>query len=255
MIELKTATEIDRMREAGRVVAATLEAVRRHAQAGVSLAELDEVARAMIEQAGAKPAFLHYWPNWAPSPFPGVICTSVNDVVVHGIPGPYRLAEGDVVSIDCGASVDGWHGDAAVTFPIGPSTQQDRMLLETTQAALQDGIAAAVPGNRIGDVSRAIGVVGRSGGYGIPDLLGGHGIGRRMHEAPFVPNDGRAGQGTPLRPGMVLAIEPMLLTGGRDSFEYAADGWSLHTGDGTRSAHMEHTVAITEHGPRVLTIA
>lgn len=255
MIELKTATEVERMREAGRVVAAALDAVRSHAQVGVTLAELDEVARVVIEQAGAKPAFLHYWPKWAPSPFPAVVCASVNDVVVHGIPGSYRLVKGDLVSVDCGASVDGWHGDAAVTFPVGSIVPQDRVLLEATQNALQDGIAAAIPGNRIGDVSRAIGVVGRSGGYGIPDGLGGHGIGRRMHEAPFVPNDGRAGQGTPLRPGMVLAIEPMLLAGGRDSVDCAEDGWSLHTGNGTRAAHMEHTVAVTEDGPRVLTVA
>lgn len=254
MIELKTKTELDVMREAGRVVAQALEAVRGHARVGIPLRELDELARDVIRDAGAAPLFLGYHPRWAPSPFPGVLCLSVNDVIVHGTPGPYRLADGDLLSVDCGARVDGWCGDAAITFSVGSARPEDVTLLETTQQGLEDGIVAAVAGNRIGDIARTIGVVGRSAGYGIPSRLGGHGIGREMHEAPFVPNDGRPATGPHLRPGMVVAIEPMFLAGGRDDYDTGDDGWSLHTGDGSRAAHVEHTVAITEDGPHVLTV-
>jgi methionyl aminopeptidase len=253
MIELKTKTELDVMREAGRVVAEALAAVRASARVGVSLRELDDIARTVIHDAGAAPVFLGYHPNWAPTPFPGVICASVNDVIVHGVPVASRLADGDLVSIDCGARVDGWCGDAAITFPVGTGRPEDLVLLRTTEQALEDGIGSARPGGRIGDISRAIGVVGRSAGYGIPGQVGGHGIGREMHEAPFVPNDGRAGTGMHLRPGMVVALEPMFLAGGHDSYHAGDDGWSLHTSDGSRAAHIEHTVAITEDGPQVLT--
>ncbi|MCI2416556.1 type I methionyl aminopeptidase [Saccharopolyspora sp. K220] len=253
MIELKTATEIDVLREAGRIVANALHAVRAHATVGTSLRELDELARTVITDAGAQPVFLGYRPNWAPTPFPGVICASVNDAIVHGIPNRQRLADGDLVSIDCGARVQGWVGDAAITFSVGTARPADVLLTETTAQALADGIAAAQPGGRIGDISRAIGLVGRSAGYGIPGPLGGHGVGRDMHEAPFVPNDGSPGRGAPLRPGLVLAIEPMFLAGGHDDIRTAEDGWTVCTGDGSRAAHVEHTIAITEDGPRVLT--
>ena len=252
MIELKTVTELDAMREAGRVVAAALDAVRRHATVGSSLQELDELARTVIHDAGAAPLFEGYHPNWAPSPFPGVVCASVNDVVVHGIPGRQRLADGDLVSIDCGASVDGWCGDAAITFTVGTARPEDTDLIGTTRQALDDGISTARPGGHLGDISHAIGLVGRSAGYGMPATLGGHGIGRAMHEAPFVPNEGPAGRGTPLRPGMVLALEPMLLGGG-DAVRDDADGWTVRTADSARAAHIEHTVAITDNGPEVLT--
>ncbi len=254
MIELKTEAEIETMREAGRVVATALHAAREHARAGTELRELDEVVRSVIDEAGAKPSFLHYRPRWAPTPFPGVLCCSVNDVVVHGIPDSTRLTTGDLVSIDCGASLDGWHGDAAVTFGVGPLADDDARMLRIADHALQDGIAAAVPGNRTGDISRAVGVVVRSAGFGVPAQLGGHGIGRDLHQAPFVPNDGRPATGTPLRSGMVLAIEPMLLGGGDDDVRGSDDGWALRTGDGSRAAHVEHTVAITDSGPRVLTV-
>ncbi|GAA2793803.1 type I methionyl aminopeptidase [Saccharopolyspora taberi] len=252
MIELKTAAELDAIRQAGRVVAAALAATREHAAVGTSLRELDDLARTVIGEAGAEPLFLGYRPNWAPTPFPGVVCASVNDAVVHGIPGPGRLADGDLVSIDCGARVDGWCADAAITFTVGTARPGDLDLIRTTQQALDDGIAAARPGGRLGDISHAIGLVGRSAGYGMPASLGGHGIGREMHEAPFVPNEGRAGRGTPLRPGMVLALEPMLLAGG-DAVADADDGWTVRTADGGRAAHVEHTVAITGNGPVVLT--
>jgi methionyl aminopeptidase len=253
VIELKTPTEIERLRESGRVVAAALAAVTDHVHPGTRLRELDEIAAAVLAEAGAKPAFLHYQPTWAPGPFPAVLCTSVNDTIVHGIPDDTVLADGDLLSIDCGASLDGWYGDAAITLPVGAVTDDEHALLETTRNALEDALAAAQPGARLGDLSHAIGLVGRSAGYGIPGKLGGHGIGRRMHEPPFVPNDGRPGKGAPLRPGMVLAIEPVFLAGGLDSLEHAEDGWAVLTGDGSRAAHVEHTVAITEDGPRVLT--
>lgn len=254
MIELKTAGELDAMREAGRVVARALEAIRGHIEPGVELRELDDIARSVLHEAQAAPAFLGYHPGWAPSPFPAVICASVNDVIVHGIPGDGRISDGDVVSIDFGAVVDGWCGDAAISVAAGTADAGDGALMEITRQALYDGIAAARPGARIGDVSHAIGIVGRGAGYGIPADLGGHGVGRAMHEAPFVPNDGKPGRGVPLRPGMVIAIEPMFTAGGQDSYEAAEDGWALHTSDGSRAAHAEHTVAITGDGPVVLTV-
>lgn len=253
MVELKTRSELDVMREAGRVVANALDAVRQRAAVGVSLVELDEVAADVIASAGATSSFRHYRPRWAPTPFPGVICSSVNDVIVHGIPDGYRLREGDLVSIDCGASLDGFHGDAAISFTIGAHDHADAELIRHTRQALEAGIAAARVGNRLGDVSHAVGQVGRGAGYGIPSGFGGHGVGRQMHEDPPVPNEGRPGRGLPLRPGLVIAIEPMLMAGGRDEFHTAPDGWALCTTDGSRAAHFEHTIAVTEDGPVVLT--
>ncbi|HEU5473226.1 MAG TPA: type I methionyl aminopeptidase [Actinophytocola sp.] len=253
MVELKNDAELAVMREAGRVVATALAAVREHAAPGVSLLELDAVAAEMISRAGATSSFLNYHPHFAPTPFPGVICTSVNDVIVHGIPDDYRLRTGDLVSIDCGACLDGFHGDSAISFTIGPPTEADATLIGDTAAALAAGVAAATPGARLGDVSHAVGEVGRAAGYGIPQGFGGHGVGRRMHEDPSVPNEGRPGRGLPLRPGLVIAIEPMFMAGGRDRFVTGPDGWALRTADGSRAAHAEHTVAVTEAGPVVLT--
>lgn len=253
MVELKTADELDVMREAGRVVATALAACRKEAAVGVSLRELDTVAADVLSSFGATSSFQHYHPHFAPTPFPAVICASVNDVIVHGIPSDYRLRDGDVLSVDFGACVDGFHGDAAITFVVGDGSAEDRRLIATTQEALDAGIAAAKPGGRLGDISHAVGVVGRAAGYGIPEGFGGHGVGRRMHEEPSVPNEGRAGRGLPLRPGLVLAIEPMFMAGGRDPFTVDEDGWSLRTADGSRAAHIEHTVAVTENGPRILT--
>ncbi|GGL06121.1 methionine aminopeptidase [Sphaerisporangium melleum] len=254
MVEIKDDAAMDAMREAGRVVGRALEAVRAAATVGVSLLELDEAARAVLAEAGARSPFLGYRPSFAPTPFPAVICTSVNDAIVHGIPTGYRLRDGDLVSIDCGAEVDGWTGDAATSFTVGTPRPGDLELIEATRRALDAGIAAAVAGNRIGDISHAIGAVAREAGCGMPADFGGHGIGRRMHEDPPVPNRGRPGRGYPLRHGLTLAIEPMLMSGGADDYHSAADGWTLLTTDGSRAAHMEHTVAITEDGPRVLTL-
>ncbi|WP_328758682.1 type I methionyl aminopeptidase [Streptomyces sp. NBC_00271] len=253
MVELKTDTSIDEMYEAGQVVGRALTAVRKVADVGVSLLELDEVAHQVLRDAGAGSPFLGYRPSFAPTPFPAVICASVNDAIVHGIPTGYRLRDGDLVSIDFGAELGGWVGDSAISFIAGEPRVADARLVETAERALAAGIEAAVVGNRIGDIAHAVGTVCRAAGYGIPDGFGGHGVGRRMHEDPSVPNEGRPGRGLPLRHGMVLAIEPMLIGGGTDGFHAAPDGWTLRTDDGSRAAHAEHTVAITRTGPRILT--
>jgi methionyl aminopeptidase len=254
MVEIKTDASMDAMRIAGRVVADALAAAKAAARPGVRLLDLDEAARAVLREAGATSPFLGYRPSFAPTPFPAVLCVSVNDAIVHGIPDGYRLRDGDLVSVDCGAVVDGWAGDAALSFSVGTPRPADRRLMDTTRQALEAGIAAAVVGARIGDISHAIGRIGRDAGYGIPDGFGGHGIGRRMHEDPPVPNEGRRGRGFVLRHGLVIAIEPMLLSGGSDVFHADPDGWTLRTSDGSRAAHFEHTVAITDDGPRVLTL-
>ncbi|CAL9601709.1 type I methionyl aminopeptidase [Streptomyces sp. enrichment culture] len=253
MMELKTDASIDAMHAAGQVVARALTAVREAADVGVSLLELDEVARGVLKEAGATSPFLGYRPSFAPTPFPAVICASVNDAIVHGIPTRYRLRDGDLLSVDCGALLDGWAGDSAVSFVVGSPRPADLRLIETAERALAAGIEAAVVGNRVGDIAHAIGAVCRAAGYGVPQGFGGHGIGRRMHEEPSVPNEGRPGRGPRLRHGMALAIEPMLIASGRDGYHEAGDGWTLRTDDGSRAAHTEHTVAVTDDGPRILT--
>src|SRR5271169_2098095 len=242
------------MRAAGQVVAQILAAVQHQAKAGMRLTELDEIARDVLTEAGAFSPFLGYQPGFAPVPFPAVICTSVNDAALHGIPGRYRLADGDLLSVDSGATRDGWTGDAAISFTIGPPAPADARLIATTSAALSAGIAAAVPGARIGDISAAIGAVGRTAGYGICTDFGGHGVGRAMHEDPHIPNEGPPRRGRRLVPGLVIAIEPWFLAGGQDVYRIDADGWTIRSGDGSRAAHAEHTVAITEDGPQVLTL-
>jgi methionyl aminopeptidase len=253
VVELKSPGEIEAMRAAGRVVAAALAAVRDRAATGVRLAELDQVARSVLADAGATSPFLGYQPSFAHSPFPAVICTSVNDAALHGIPDAYRLRDGDLLSVDCGAVLEGWTGDAAISFTVGRAHQADLRLIETAQAALAAGIRAAVPGGRLGDVSAAIGALARAAGYGLHTDFGGHGVGHTMHESPSVPNDGRAGRGLRLAAGLVIAIEPWFMAGGHDSYRVDDDGWTLRTGDGSRAAHVEHTVAITDDGPRILT--
>lgn len=253
MVELRTHGEIEMMREAGRVVAQALAAVRGAAKIGSTLKDLDDIAAAVIADAGATPVFLDYHPNWAPTPFAGVICASVNDAVVHGIPDERQIHDGDLVSIDCGALLDGWCGDAAISFVVGEADPADLDLIAATDAALLRGIEAAQPGAKMGDIGHAIAGPARVAGFGMLEDHGGHGIGRTMHEAPHVPNEGRAGRGLKLRPGLVIAIEPMLIRGGADGYVHAPDGWELRTIDGSRAAHSEHTVAITESGPQILT--
>ncbi|SFM71987.1 methionyl aminopeptidase [Pseudonocardia ammonioxydans] len=254
MIELKTAAGIAAMRASGRVTAQALAAVREAAVPGARPVDLDEIAAKVVADAGGRALFLGYRPTPGTGPFPGVTCISVNDAVVHGIPGTRPLADGDLVSVDCGTDLDGWCSDAAISFVVGTADPADRALIGTTTAALEAGIAAARPGARIGDVAAAIGRVGRTAGHGILADHGGHGIGRAMHEPPSVPNEGRPGRGMVLRPGLVLAIEPMFLAGGCDGYRPDPDGWTLRTADGSRAAHVEHTVAVTEDGPVVLTL-
>ena len=241
------------MRAAGRVVASALAKVRSLAAVGVRLSELDEVARTVLAEQGATSPFLNYQPSFAQTPFPAVICASVNDAALHGIPGPYKVADGDLVSIDFGATLRGWTGDAAISFTVGTARPADLRLIDSAERALAAGIAKAVPGGRLGDVSAAIGAIARAGGYGLHTDFGGHGVGRTMHESPSVPNDGKAGRGMRLEPGLVIAIEPWFMAGGKDSYRVDPDGWTLRSGDGSRAAHVEHTIAITAAGPEILT--
>ncbi|WP_380173516.1 type I methionyl aminopeptidase [Kineococcus sp. DHX-1] len=254
MVELKTPGEVEAMRAAGRVVGQALVAVREAAAVGVRLDELDAVAREVVFGAGATSPFLGYQPRFADSPFPGVICASVNDAVLHGIPGRYALRDGDLLSVDCGAVLDGWAGDSATTFSVGTPRPEDEALVAATREALAAGIAAAVVGGRIGDISAAIGAVGHAHGCGVNTEFGGHGVGRTMHEDPSVPNDGRAGRGLTLKPGLVIAIEPWFTAGGNSSYRTDPDGWTMRSVDGSRGAHEEHTVAVTTDGPVVLTL-
>lgn len=255
VVAQRSAEELDAMAAAGAVVAAALAAVKAAAVAGVSTGSLDEVAEAVIRDAGATPSFLGY------HGFPGSICTSVNDRVVHGIPSADEtLADGDLVSIDCGAILDGWHGDSAITFGVGKLDPADEALSAATRESMQAGIAAMVPGNRLSDVSHAIETGTRAAAasygctFGIVAGYGGHGIGRQMHMDPFLPNEGPPGRGPLLAVGSVLAIEPML-TRGTTKTVVLDDEWTITTADGSRAAHWEHTVAVTQDGPRILTLA
>ncbi len=247
-IEIKTPEQITAMREAGLVVARTLGVLAAAARPGVTTADLDVLAEAEIRAAGAIPSFQGY------HGYPATICASVNEEIVHGIPSPRRsLREGDIISIDCGAIIGGWHGDAAVTVGVGAISAADAALLEACETALWRGLAQARAGGRLGDISHAVETsVARSGRYGVVEEYTGHGIGSAMHMDPPVPNYGRAGRGPRLRPGMALAIEPMVMLGGAETV-LLDDGWTVVTADGSRAAHFEHTVAITVDGPWVLT--
>ena len=252
-LPLRTATELESMREAGRVVAGTLAAVVAAAVPGVRLSDLDDLARTCIDDAGAESSFLGYRPSWAPTPYRGVLCLSPNETVVHGPPSRRRLAEGDLLSVDFGAIVDGWHGDSAITVHIGRPEPGDAELRAAAEEALAAGIAAAVPGATLLDVAAAIDAVARRRGYTHLADHGGHGIGTSMHEPPFIHNEPVPGaERHVLRPGQTLAIEPMLLRGsGR--YRTKKDGWSVVTADKVRAAHVEHTIAVTEGEPLILT--
>ncbi|HYY80677.1 MAG TPA: type I methionyl aminopeptidase [Actinomycetes bacterium] len=252
MVILKSRDEIATMRQAGRVVAATLARVVAAARPGVSLRELDRLGARTIAEAGATASFLGYAPRWARYPFPATLCLSVDEVIVHGIPDGRRLRDGELLSIDCGAVVGGYHADAAVTVGVGRLDEAAERLLAATERALRAGIARARVGGRLSDISHAVGEVARAGGYGVVPDFGGHGVGRLLHEDPQLPNDGRPGRGLRLREGLVLAIEPMLTEGGGD-YRLRPDGWAVATADGSRAAHFEHTVALTPDGPEVLT--
>ena len=252
VIELRTPAEIEQMRPAGRFVASVLEATSTAAAVGVNLLELDALAHEMIRTAGAESCYIDYHPSFGASPFGKVLCTSVNDAVLHGLPRDYKLKDGDLLSLDFAASVDGWVADSAVSVVVGTPREEDLRLIDTTQRALAAGIAAARPGNRIGDISRAIADVAKAEGLSINTDFGGHGVGRTMHGEPHVPNNGRPGRGMPLKPGLVIAIEPWFLHT-TDRIFTDPDGWTLRSVDGSRGAHSEHTVAITDGDPIVLT--
>ena len=239
--------ELTVMRRAGRVVAEMHEAIRLAAQPGVTTGDLDRVARAVLNRRGATSNFLGY------HGFPAVICASVNDEVIHGIPSDRVLHDGDVLSVDCGAIIDGWHGDAAFTMGVGTISADTLRLITIADEALAAAVEAMVPGGHVGDVGAAIDRVVRAAGFGSPQDYCGHGIGRAMHEEPDVPNRGRRGGGPKLVAGVVLAIEPMLIAGGRDEVVELDDGWTVVTADGSHAAHVEHTVLVTDHGPEILT--
>ncbi len=252
MVTRKSRAEIERMRRAGRVVAEVLALMEQELRPGVSTGHLDRLAEAHIRAAGATPSFKGY-PGINPRrPFPGSICISLDDEIVHGIPGERTIREGQLVSIDAGAIVEGWHGDAARTFYVGEAPPQVAVLIDSTRAAMMAGIAAAVPGNHIEDISAAVEDVALPHGFGVIRQFVGHGIGTEMHEEPQVPNYRSGRKGRKLEPGLCLAIEPMFTLGGYQA-RVLDDDWTVSTVDGSLAAHFEHSIAVTENGPEILT--
>lgn len=247
MISLKSIEEIEKLREAGKIVYQTHQHVKQFIKPGITLLELNKICEDyIVKTCHSHPSFKGLYG------FPAAVCISVNDVVVHGIPDNYKLKEGDIVSIDIGASFKGYHGDSAWTYPVGKISKEDEYLLKHTEESLYEGIKKAIPGNRVGDISAAVEAHANKYGLGVVKELCGHGVGTKVHEEPDVPNFGKAGRGPLLREGMVIAIEPMLNMGSADIYE-EDDGWTIRTLDGAKSAHFEHTVAITKDGPKILT--
>jgi methionyl aminopeptidase len=244
---LKTPEQIAKMRKAGRVVAEMLDACQAAARPGITTADLDKVAREVLARRGAKSNFLNY------HGYPAVICTSPNNVIVHGIPGGYRLQDGDIISIDCGAIVEGWHGDAARTIPVGDISEDARKLIRVTEESLWAGIQHVRRGARLTDIGHAVQTVAEGAGFSVVREYVGHGIGRAMHEEPQVPNYGDPGNGIKLKVGHVLAVEPMVNLGSPET-QLDDDGWTVVTADGRLSAHFEHSIAVTDDGPEVLTV-
>lgn len=252
MIELRTPAEIGQMRAAGEFVASVLTETAAAAKVGTNLLALDALAHDLIRKRGAESCYLDYHPSFGGSPFGRVICTSVNDAALHGLPHDYTLRDGDLLSLDFAAAVDGWVSDSAITVVVGTPRDEDLALIDVTSRALDAGIRAATVGNRVGDISAAIGAVAHAAGLSVNTDFGGHGVGRTMHGGdPHIPNDGRAGRGLPLRAGLVFAIEPWFMLG-TDRIYTDKDGWTLRSQDGSRAAHFEHTVAVTDDGPVVL---
>lgn len=252
MIELKTPAEIDRMHVTGRFVAEVLTEVGRRADVGVNLMDLEHHVRGMIKRRGAESCYWDYSPSFGKGPFRNVICLSVNDAVLHGLPHDYVLRDGDVLSADIAVTIDGWAADSARTVIVGTPAEEDQRIVRATEEALEAAIEAARAGNRLGDISAAIEAVATGYGYQVNTEFGGHGIGRTMHGEPHVSNRGTAGRGMKLRPGLTLALEPWLART-TDRIVYDPDGWTIRSADGSRTAHTEHTVAITADGPLVLT--
>jgi methionyl aminopeptidase len=243
----KNKDEVAKMRRAGRVVAEMIDACQAAAKPGVTTRQLDLVAREVLERRGARSNFLNY------HGFPAVICTSPNHVIVHGIPGNYKLREGDILSVDCGAIIEGYHADAARTFPIGEIDEETQRLLDATRHSLDAGIKHVREGARVSDIGHAVQTVAEGAGYSVVREYVGHGIGTALHEEPKVPNYGQPGRGIKLKVGHVLAVEPMVNLGGPETKMYD-DGWTVVTADGSLSAHFEHTIAVTDDGPEVLTV-
>jgi methionyl aminopeptidase len=252
VIEYRTPEEIEQMRPAGKFVGEVLTELARAAEVGTNLLDLDALAHEMIKKRGAESCYIDYHPSFGAMPFGKVLCTSVNDAVLHGLPYDYTLADGDMVSLDFAASVDGWVSDSAVTVIVGEPRPEDERLIEITEQALRAGISQAKAGNRLGDISAAIGAVAKQNRLKVNLEFGGHGVGHTMHGDPHVPNNGRRGKGLPLRPGLVLAIEPWFLHT-TDRIYTDPDGWTLRSVDGSRGAHAEHTVVITDGDPIILT--
>jgi methionyl aminopeptidase len=244
---------IEEMRPVGAFVGSVLSALQSAAKPGVSLLELDALAHDMIRQAGATSCYIDYHPSFGGSPFGKVLCTSVNDAALHGLPYDYSLQAGDLLSLDFAVNLGGWVADSALSLVVGSASHpEDQRLIEVCEEALKAGINAAVAGNRLGDISHAIGTVAKAHGFAVNTDFGGHGVGRTMHEDPSIPNDGTPGQGPKLKPGMVFAIEPWLMHTTSEIYT-DADGWTLRSADGSRAAHVEHTVVVTKNGPLVLT--
>jgi methionyl aminopeptidase len=246
MIVKKTPEEIEAMARSGAILARCLQMLRAKARAGVTTGDLDEAAERFIRSQGAEPAFKGY------RGFPGSICASPNSMIVHGIPGSYKLQRGDILSIDVGVVLDGWVSDAAVTVPIGPVSPIATRLIQTTREALFEAVEQVRPGNHLGDISAAVQRKVEAEGFAVVRSLVGHGVGREMHEDPQIPNHGEPGTGPELEEGMVLAIEPMT-TAGEDDIRVGSDNWSVYSSDGSLACHFEHTVAVTAEGPRILT--
>lgn len=247
-------TEIKRARKTGALVGRILQSMKQRAVAGTNLLDIDAWTKAMIEEAGAVSCYVDYEPSFGEGPFAHYICTSVNEAVLHGKPYNYTLRKGDLLTLDLAVSLDGVVADAAISFVIGgEGTEEDRALIDATVRALEAGIAAVKPGNKIGDISYAIGQVLRGAGYTVNTEFGGHGVGSTMHQDPHIPNNGEAGRGFKLRPGLLLAIEPWVMTG-TDELVTASDGWTLKSVTGSRTAHTEHTVLVTADGAEILTL-
>jgi methionyl aminopeptidase len=254
VIELKSPAEIERMRVTGGFVAQVLAELAKRAEPGVNLLDLEQHARVMIRERGAQSCYWDYAPSFGNGPFRNVICLSVNDAVLHGMPHDYVLQDGDVLSLDLAVGIDGWVADSARTVIVGTPAEEDLHLIRATEEALVAAIDQARPGNRLGDISAAIEAVATGHGYPVNTEFGGHGLGRTMHEDPHVPNRGRAGRGLKLRAGLTLALEPWLART-TDRIVFDPDGWTIRSADGSRTAHSEHTIAITDDGPQVLTAA
>lgn len=249
MVSIRSKSEIEKMRRAGKITAGALVAAGKVIRPGITTKEIDNVIRRYITSHGAKPGFLGY------GGFAGSACISVNDVVIHGIPGPYELKEGDIVSIDTGAYIDGYHGDSCYTFAVGEISDEAKALLRSTEESLMLAISMAKPGVRLGDIGAAIQKHNEQNGYGVVREFVGHGVGKDLHEDPEVPNYGKEGHGLRLREGMVIAIEPMITAGSPKVVTSKKDGWTVTTVDGSLAAHFEHTIAITADGCEILTVS